>query len=214
MFDLNFNNAPTGKVIPLKKESNIDLVDAYAQEMAKHGLRPPKGIIADGKIHRFPDGKSSNKNAFYILHSHQDQFYGGCFGSWSRDIKITWNSSQIPGLSMSDIERERVYQAQQKAVKQVNDVLKKQHKEASKKAQYIWDNASIEIGKHPYLENKQIEPCGARLSRGSLIIPWQDKDNNVWTLQFIQADGSKTFLKGGKRKGTFYTIKGNQDRFL
>ena len=38
--------------------------------------------------------------------------------------------------------------------------------------------------------------------KGSIIVPAYDVNGKLWTLQFIDQEGNKRFLSGGKKKGS------------
>jgi len=58
---------------------------------------------------------------------------------------------------------------------------------------------------HPYLARKNINANGARLSKGSLILPVRYNDK-ICSLQFITADGSKRFLRNGRVSVGYFII--------
>ncbi len=69
---------------------------------------------------------------------------------------------------------------------------------------------------HPYYAKKGLGEAVKHLKpvfmdNNSLIIPVQHLSNNgeleTWSLQFIDPDGNKRFLKGGKLKGGFYPVR-------
>jgi len=57
----------------------------------------------------------------------------------------------------------------------------------------------------PYLTRKGIKAHDARLSRGALTIPLRD-GGKIHSLQFIEADGDKKFLHGGRITGCYFSI--------
>ena len=82
----------------------------------------------------------------------------------------------------------------------------KKYSEGAKKAKWLWENSTIaEIDNHQYLINKQVKAHGIKLYKGSLVIPIMDGDN-LASLQFINSEGAKTFLGGGKVSGNFFTF--------
>ncbi len=63
-----------------------------------------------------------------------------------------------------------------------------------------------EARQHQYLAIKRIQPHGARLYRDALVTPLIDESGAIVNLQFINADGNKRFLSGGRKKGCYFTI--------
>ena len=92
------------------------------------------------------------------------------------------------------------------------------HATAAKKAQMIWALATIIINRseHPYLARKRINPNGARLYKGCLVIAIFNQYAEIINLQLINSDGSKKFLKrfltGGRIKGCFGLITDGKNK--
>jgi len=58
-----------------------------------------------------------------------------------------------------------------------------------------------------YLVAKRVQPCGDLCQwRGSLVIPLRDVDGTLHSLQFIDAQGEKKFLPGGRVAGCFFAL--------
>jgi hypothetical protein len=85
---------------------------------------------------------------------------------------------------------------------------------------------------HPYLIAKGIQPHGIgvlgglydalpkavrlttlyddiEVAQNVLVIPMQDINGKILSCQFIAEDGTKAYMAGGKKKGGFYLIEGN-----
>jgi putative DNA primase/helicase len=77
------------------------------------------------------------------------------------------------------------------------------------KAIDMWGKA-VE-GAHPYLDRKGICSNGSRVLGKLLLVPLCDWAGNLHTLQTIQPDGTKLFLKGGSPKGRFHWIRCGQE---
>jgi putative DNA primase/helicase len=91
-----------------------------------------------------------------------------------------------------------------------NTYKKTESQDARLKAQGEWRNGRDATG-HPYLEQKKvgchgIKEKGGNNSQRQLLIPARDIDGNLHTLQTIDSQGRKLFLKGGVKKGHFHTI--------
>ena len=157
-------------------------------------------LIADSVLHRVHvDGdKPGTKNGAYILHP--DGNPAAFFMSYSTGIKGNWTlsgkSEPLTKAIKAEIDRER----QRRSVEQ-----QARHEEAVKKAVYIWSR-SIPVINHKYLSKKHIKPYGARLYGDALVIPIYDENKRLVNLQFINADGIKRFLSGGRKKGCFSVI--------
>lgn len=77
--------------------------------------------------------------------------------------------------------------------------------ETARKAAALWAEAS-ETGSSPYLERKGIQPHGVRfLVDGAIAVPMVNASGLV-NLQTIAADGSKRFLRWGRKSGTWHML--------
>jgi putative DNA primase/helicase len=99
--------------------------------------------------------------------------------------------------------------APQKESRQVEEhaPLISRSEEAAARAARIWLNARPAPDDHPYLLAKQVGPLGLRVDpRGHLLVPLQDFDGKLHSLETIGADGSKRFLAGGAKQGHFAVV--------
>ena len=157
-------------------------------------------LIADGKLHRahVEGDKSGTKNGAYIIHT--DGNPAGWFMHYPTGIKGNWTlsgkSESLTKAIRAEIDRER----QRRSVEQ-----QARHEEAVIKAVYIWSRSTPVIN-HQYLTKKHVEPNGVRLYGDALVISIYDENKRLVNLQFINADGTKRFLSGGRKKGCFSVI--------
>jgi putative DNA primase/helicase len=78
---------------------------------------------------------------------------------------------------------------------------------AAERAARIWTNAGPAPDDHPYLAAKQAAPLALRMDAGRrLIVPLQDIDGRIHSLETIAPDGAKRFLAGGAKKGHFAVV--------
>lgn len=107
-------------------------------------------------------------------------------------------------------------QASKKAEEDEIQRLIKRRAGVSKKACQILEGATPAPATHAYLKRKQIDPHGVLFGSvlsylDALIIPIYGTQKpfvrEVQTLQFIQPDGVKRFLKGGKKSGGYFPIQ-------
>ena len=91
---------------------------------------------------------------------------------------------------------------------------RQQYKEAASKAAEILAAAAGNPALHPYALKKSVS-LGAKVKRGvwpqrgwadALLIPVYGEDGQVWTLEAINADGEKDYLKGGRKRGGFHPL--------
>jgi len=79
--------------------------------------------------------------------------------------------------------------------------------EAAERAARIWTSAGPAPADHPYLVAKKAEPLALRMGAGRrLVVPLQDIDGRIHSLETIAPDGAKRFLAGGAKKGHFAVV--------
>ena len=79
--------------------------------------------------------------------------------------------------------------------------------EAAARAARIWASAHPAPSDHPYLAAKQVIPLALRRDTGHrLVVPLQDIDGQIHSLEFISPDGAKRYLAGGAKKGHFAVV--------
>ena len=186
----------------------MDTVSAFRDEIAQAGLTPPDAIIADGKLHRFAsNGDRADDAGWYVLHA--DGIPAGMFGCWRSNLKKNWCAKS--DTAMTETERAE-YRQRLAAIRRQRDAdERRRHAEAAKRAQTIWDQAASAPEDHPYLQLKGIQPYGLRVDAESRLIVPVAIDGAISSLQFIDANGGKLFLPGGKVRGGSFTIGALRD---
>lgn len=77
------------------------------------------------------------------------------------------------------------------------------------RAEYVLSKAVAAVGNHPYLVRKGIiAPPDLKMKDGKLVVPAYSADGELQTIQFIDGEGDKRFLKGGQVQGSSFTLKG------
>ncbi len=180
------------------------MIDAFSQfhdTIRTTGLEPPN-VIEPGKLHRFPGvGKRNGNTAGWCKLF--DDGLGGCFGDWSSGFSENWQAKRDQPFSRS--ERVAFMRRVNEARAQAEAELQEQYAKIAKKAVAIWHLAEPANNEHPYLVHKDIRANGVRIHKGALVIPVR-MDGEICSLQFIAADGSKRFLRGGRVSGGYFSI--------
>ncbi|SFL40805.1 putative DNA primase/helicase [Nitrosomonas aestuarii] len=189
------------------KYQSFDAEQQFKDAMQIAGIHYSGGVIPDGKLHRFhvEGQKRGSKNGAYVFHG--DKYPAGWFQDYKNGISQTWRmdgSRCIPLAVQKQIEAER----RQREAEQ-----RKAHERAADKAAYIWRLTKPPV-KHSYLAKKRIQPHGARLYRDALVIPIYNESDQLINLQFIDSQGNKRFLSGGRKRGCFYIIGDLAKRIL
>lgn len=204
------NPALERRAVESNSRSQSNAPSDFVQAMRDVGLESRQEIIADGRIHRFQivGDKNRKPNGWYILHTADVQ--AGAFGNWKTGQKYVWSEKRSQPMSP---EQRAEYRQRLCAARQAQDEEQKQrHETARVRAGVLWDKAMPAADTHPYLVKKGVRSHGLRLSRGALVIPMRDAAGVLHSLQFINADGSKRFLSGGRKKACYFAIGKPADR--
>lgn len=182
-----------------------DPIEMFLQALGGAGLAMHKPVLAaDGALHRYrvEGDKAGSSNGWYVLHLDEKPF--GAFGSWKTGQSETW--SPTAAESMSVAERQALA-ARMAAAKRARDAEQAAvQTSARKRALNLWEKAKPADSGHAYLVRKAVQAYGIKLLREQLVIPLRDVDGVLHSLQFIGADGRKTFLTGGRKRGCYHAI--------
>lgn len=181
-----------------------NVIDQFAAALAARGILAEQ-IEADGALHRckVEGGKPGREDAAYVLHL--DGVPAGGFINW-RDGQgwQAWAarlehkpSDEDRAIHRTNIEKIRETRHQEEL---------QRHAENAKRARRLLDVCKPATNDHPYLLRKGVKAYGLHLLRGQLVIPLRDLYSALWSLQFIDADGNKRFLSGGRKRGCYYAI--------
>lgn len=177
----------------------------FHQALMQAGITPPHKIVVDGHIHRFQtEGDPGNKNGWYVLF---DDPLAGAFGCWKAGISEKWSSK-----ALTDEEWTKVKARIEEAKKRRQEEESARHAECRRKAEWLWQKAKPADQNNAYLSRKGVLSYGVKESRGSLLVPIRGQDGTLRGLQFIRPDGSKKFMSGTQKKGSYFAIPGNMDR--
>jgi putative DNA primase/helicase len=163
----------------------------------------PPDVIHPGKLYRFPGVGKRNGNTAGWCRLFDDGL-GGVFGDWSSGMSEYWQAKRDKPILQS--ERVAFMRHAEKIRKRVEVLRQQQYTDTAERAVAIWDAAKSAMF-HEYLKRKRVLPLGIRVDHNNnLLIPLTD-GKHIQSLQFIQPDGSKRFLKDGKTKGLYYPIE-------
>ena len=177
-----------------------DPTEALQAAAASIGSAPPDGLLQiSGQIIRYHDrlnDRPGQKNAFYVLHHNPDSTVGGIVGSNKTGQRATFCTS----LTRTYTQTEKAEFARQQAAARAKAEAERlaAQKQAEAKAAYLWPLAVPADPYHDYIRRKQVQTHRARQLGNALVFDYRDQHGTITTLQFIQPDGSKRFLSGGK----------------
>lgn len=212
----DITNIFKGGFLPLEKiiTENTDLADplsAFVDAAREAGIEIDDRFSPDGSIHRFSerDSKRGEKDGWAVLHLDGPIPVGvyGSFKGGGWEQKWTANI----GRQMSFAEKVKIDQwlAEMRARR---DLAKKAAQDdAARRAEDEVGSLADAADDHPYLVAKGVKAYGIKIDRsGRLVIPMINSDGEIQTYQRISSDGSKRYLFGGKKEGSFYEIRGSR----
>lgn len=180
------------------------MIDDFKAALDAAGLPTKEKISPDGRMHRFhvEGDRPGSKNGWYVLYG--DGLPSGAFGSWKTGFKGTWCAK--PQNTLTPAERREFSDTIKKAEQQRAREEETRRSEAREKALSIWKASPPAPQDHPYLVKKGVRNHGLRLHKTSLVIPMRDSAGVLHSLQFIDGEGNKRFLSGGRKKGCYFAI--------
>lgn len=170
-------------------------------------------IIADGKLHRFKAAGDRERNSWFVLFpASRSTPAAGAFGCWKRGFNRSWCEKRRE--SLTDTEWRTIREGWKLADDERKRMEGERYATARKAAAWILDRAKP-VQSHPYLERKDVKTFGdVRENRAALVLPLRDANGELHSLQFIDADGAKKFLPGGRIDGCFFTLAEKPDGAL
>lgn len=199
----------------------------FRDALERMGLRPNGSLKLDGNSHYCPlEGKGKkNTSGLYRYRPFPDGWPGGFIKNMATGESHQWvaNGGTVKVVSAEEraaeiarreeVERQRQQQAQEREAAVAAEVAR------------VWA-AALPAVTHPYLTKKGVGPEGLRVgapglnlnltnesgeayelrTAGKLLVPMQDIDGKLWSLQLIDAAGDKKYLGGGRRKETFAVL--------
>ena len=190
---------PSGESKP-----EVDPVKEFGQALRDHGLRVETDPIMDGNWRRVQvegdrkDQKSGSYKGFI------DGVPSGLIMNYKTGNKAhKWVSTgnELTESQLIELKREAGIRAQ----KQFEAMVEK-HRETGKRAYGMWAHGVEVNQEHPYLQKKQIGADGMKMIEGkqTLMVPMQDIKGHIWSMQFIDEEGNKRFMKEGRKQGLFH----------
>ncbi len=167
------------------------------------------GHIEHGQITRIcdADDKGTKKSGWYIYYQNETVSVG-VYGSWKNpDEKQVWYSKEEKNLSLN--ERNEVFGQIKQAQERQQLARRKLNQEAAENAVKLIADLPLTTEENAYLKRKQVKTCPDLRQKGeNLIIPVY-YDGHITSIQTIKPDGEKRFMTGGKTKGGYFVIDGN-----
>lgn len=183
--------------------------EGFADFAKSNGLLLEGEPIADGKFHRVPveGGKLNSKDGSYVYFDDASGKAG-----WIKNFKTGVESS----FGESGINSEGVIRRlPSEEIKARQEERQSEYNEAAKKAKYLVEKVFKKAEAHPYLETKGVKAHNAVIDKeGALIIPLRNIEGEIRTFQRILADGTKGYMKGGEKSGSYFSFGSPKDKML
>lgn len=183
--------------------------EEFAAALRAHGLLVEgEHPIMDGKKHRIAveGGKRGARDGFYV--GHLDGHPAGRIINYKTGTEETW---QRKGYVLSR-EQTSALHAQASAGRQARDLaLAELHERTAQRlCRQLAELVPVQQPT-PYLKRKGItsQPGVFTDREGDITyVPGIDANGKQWTMQTIDADGTKRFAKDGRKEGCFHVIGG------
>lgn len=196
---------PLEKILPEKE---------FAQELEKIGCDLSSGHhpIMNGQRQRIrvQGDKGAERSGFYI--AYQDGRPNAYFKNNRTGEELRWKSQENQQVQ-TEQQKQALAENYQKRQKEIAET--RQDNELKTQAQIqnnlkSWKPAlEAEYTSGNYYEQKGITPTPGTFQTkyGDICVPAMDMDGNVWTAQYIKADGSaKMFASEGRLSGMFHPV--------
>ena len=180
----------------------LSATNQFLNAIRATGLIPPD-VIEPDKFHRFPGIGKANGNTAGYCKLFADGM-GGIYGDFSTGLTGDWQAKRETPYTQA--EREAFMRHVSEAKAQADKEQAARHAEAAKKASAIWKAATPATADDGYPKAKNIQPHGALLHSDGRTILAMRIGNELHSLQFIAADGTKRFLPDGRVKGCYFLI--------
>lgn len=183
--------------------------EEFAERMRELGLVVEGDHpLMDGNKHRVPveGGKKGAKDGFYVLYA--DGHPAGRIINNLTGADEKWKSK---GYSLTAEEKAAMHAvAAANLARREADQTAVHEATAARLLQQLEKLQPVEQST-PYLASKGVETHYGAFTDGdnrTTFIPAIDVDNKLWTMQYIQEDGTKRFAKDSRKEGCFHAIGG------
>lgn len=190
----------------------LDPQTEFANALKAAGLQLEGTPKMDGELHRVPvegDDKGLKSGAYKgFLDGHP----AGFIQNFKTGLKTNWKAT---GQNINAAEVARL-----EKIAEAKRIARSQERQAAfeTKANELmeeWQKLPDAPPAHSYLKQKQLSyydtSFGAKLdAKGNLVVPLQDTQGKLWSLQRISINGQKGFEKNGRVAGCFHVIGGRE----
>lgn len=183
--------------------SNDNYLIELKNFMAAEHLPCDDEVYLDGKIHRYSCRGKKDKDEWYFACQLDDGHIFCIFGSWRAGVeKKVYKSFH----HIVDANKLMQYQQQmQEKQKEFERNLKQDRERAYENMCEFWTGL-FDSSSNAYLLRKGVQPYKVRQHEDLLVIPLQNIDGELETIQKISPDGTKRFFPGLPTIQTFFVF--------
>ena len=188
----------------------LDPRQEFAQTLRQMGfVVDGEHPIMDGKSHRAPleDDRPGQQSGFYV--GHLDGRPAGYAKNNRSGEEMRWKSE---GKILTPEDKAVFAARSAEKLKARAEELEATHNRTAQRVLHQLGGMTAAEEPTEYMRAKGIGPqTGVYLGKdGVTCLPAQDVDGKVWTMQYIQPDGTKRFAAGGKKEGCFHPVGGSR----
>ncbi|WP_412558494.1 zincin-like metallopeptidase domain-containing protein [Thalassospira sp. MIT1370] len=189
-------------------EPKISPEQEFAQALKENGLILDGPPTMDGKWHRVAvEGDRKGQKSGSYRGFLEGLPAGNITNYKSGQDSVKWVATGTK-VDPKELEQSRAEAAARKAAQEQE--LRAQYRAVAKRAYGIFQNAEPAPASHPYLQNKQVPAGDLRIDQsGNLLMPMANEKGFIENIQTIHPDGTKMFLKDGKKRGLMHVIEGD-----
>lgn len=189
-------------------EPKISPEQEFAEALRENGLILDGPPTMDGKWHRVAvEGDRKGQKSGSYRGFLEGLPAGNITNYKSGQDPVKWVATGTK-VDPKELEQSRAEAAARKAAQEQE--LRAQYRAVAKRAYGIFQNAEPAPSNHPYLQNKQVPAGDLRIDQsGNLLMPMANDKGFVENIQTIHPDGTKMFLKDGKKRGLMHVIEGD-----
>tara|TARA_R110000796_G_scaffold250870_1_gene381074 strand:- start:13025 stop:15178 length:2154 start_codon:yes stop_codon:yes gene_type:complete len=189
-------------------EPKIKPEDEFAQALKENGLILDGPPTMDGKWHRVAvEGDRKGQKSGSYRGFLEGLPAGNITNYKSGQDPVKWVATGTK-IDPKELEQARAEAAARKAAQEQE--LRAQYRAVAKRAYGIFQNAEPAPANHAYLQNKQVPAGDLRIDQsGNLLMPMANEKGFIENVQSIHPDGTKMFLKDGKKRGLMHVIEGD-----
>ena len=190
-------------------DPSVDPRVEFAKALSDNGLVVEGAPVMDGQWHRVPvDGDKGGRRSGSYRGFTDGLPNGHIINYKTGDGTVRWQLAaehMTAPLLPADARNARIEADERK--RQAEAGLESARVATADRARERYEAGTIPSANHPYLMDKGVDAHGVRQDRlGRLLVPMRGGDGKIWNVQAIDGDGSKRFLKDGRKQGTFHLI--------